>query len=302
MSWATTPETFAPQGGDAVLVVGARQTRAELVRARREGLLPVELPILGPAMRGHLAVAIENAIEQALQERGSIPPGVERLGDLDASLSDQLYRARLVGASGRAISLGALDGLANLAGALDAEDSAVLRWWMGETAERPVRLLVLETDRYLGVYGPPVPLQGLLRSNREPQHLAAVEPPGPAEEGADPSDEVRAEPIAIPPNKPEVDHDLCQLAEVMASLFKWTPALPEPSPEPPGDPTSEPAEGSPPADPAEASPRAPGGHGDGASGASRAGRRCSRDARNDRDASPGARSFTPMPRRSGQAG
>ena len=247
MSWATTPETSAPPGGDAVLVVGAHQSRSELARANREGWLPVELPNLGPAMRGHLAVAIENAIEQALEGRGSVPPGVTASGDLDASLSDQLYRARLVGASGLAISLGALDGLANLAGALDAEDSAVLRWWIGETAERPVRLLLLETDRYLGVYGPPVPLQGLLRPTRD-SRPPEVPTEGSAETDADASARAPGESIALPASKPEVDHDLCQLAEVMASLFKWTPVAPESCPAQGGAPTSEPADDSPPAD------------------------------------------------------
>jgi hypothetical protein len=243
MSWATTPETSVSQGGSEVLVIGMDQIRSEMARAERAGLLAVELPILGPAMRGHLAVAIESAIEQALQERGSIPPGVAASGDLDASLSDQLYRARLVGATGLAISLGALDGLANLAGALDAEDSAVLRWWIRETAERPVRLLLHENDRYLGVYGPPVPLQGLLGTptgvpTRGAESARRADKDPSATRGIN----LTPEPANNRPARPEVDTDLCQLAEVMASLFKWTPAAPDTKHDATGPSAPEPGE------------------------------------------------------------
>ena len=101
-------------------------------------LVPVEPP--RPALRGRLALLIESAVEEQLESRGAPPPGVGASSDLDASLSDQLYRARLVGSSGLAISLYTLEGIANLAGAIDAEDSAVLRWWLAATRERPVHL------------------------------------------------------------------------------------------------------------------------------------------------------------------
>jgi hypothetical protein len=77
-------------------------------------------------------------------------------------LSDQLYRARLVELRGLALGLPPLDGIATLAGTLDAEDSAVLRWWLRATAERPVHVYLDERNRYLGVYGRPVPLHELL--------------------------------------------------------------------------------------------------------------------------------------------
>jgi len=136
--------------------------------------------------RGRLREVIEAAIEAALEERGAAPPGLGASSDLDASLSDQLFRARHIGANGLAIHLGSLAALTNLAGALDAEDSAVLRWWIAATEERPVVLLICESNRHLGAYGPPIPVERLLPSKptasgtarrSEPQHSKPVEAP-----------------------------------------------------------------------------------------------------------------------------
>jgi hypothetical protein len=140
-------------------------TRAEQEAAIvSASLLLVPLPSPGPALRGRIALYIEGAIEDALERRGAAPPGVGASSDLDASLSDQLYRARQVGALGLGLSLYSLEGIANLASALDAEDSAVLRWWLAATEERPVRVLLDARDRGLSVYGPPVALRSLIES------------------------------------------------------------------------------------------------------------------------------------------
>ena len=50
----------------------------------------------------------------------------------------------------------------SLAGALDAEDSAVLRWWIAAATERPVVLLLDERNRRIGAYGPPVRLERII--------------------------------------------------------------------------------------------------------------------------------------------
>jgi hypothetical protein len=228
MSCATTAEAFPSPGGDEVLLVSTHAVRSELARAETEGLLPIEVPYLGPEMRGRLALAIESAIDEALQERSSRAPGVAAASDLDGSLSDQLYRARLLGATGLAIALGPLEGLANLAGTLDAEDSAVLRWWMSETAERPIRLLVQESDRYLGVYGPPVPLQALVRTARASRSGGDLEPQVRLPALLTAADALtQADPEA--PDTPdeshaarEEHHDPRRLADVMPSVLDWT--------------------------------------------------------------------------------
>lgn len=128
-------------------------------------LLPVVVHALGPAERGRLGLCIETAIEAELERRGAPPPGVGASSDLDGSLSDQLFRARLVGHLGLGIAVHTLEGITNLAGALDAEDSAVLRWWAAATDERPVRLELATQNRWIGVYGPPIPLYRAIESD-----------------------------------------------------------------------------------------------------------------------------------------
>lgn len=140
--------------------------RAEKVRhrelAEQQGLLGIDLPAPGPANRSRLGTFIEAAIEEALARRGASPPGIGAASDLNASLSDQLYRARLIGARGLALVFPSLEGITNLAGTLDAEDSAVLRWWLAATSERAVCLYLDVCDRHLGIYGPPIPLHRCL--------------------------------------------------------------------------------------------------------------------------------------------
>jgi hypothetical protein len=118
--------------------------------------------------RGGLRQAIDHAIERALEVRGARAPGIGDLADLDQSLSDQLYRARLVGSGGLVVHVPSLAPAANLAAALDAEDSAVLRWWIAAVTERPVVLLLHEANRSIGVYGPPTRLDLMVKSQSPP--------------------------------------------------------------------------------------------------------------------------------------
>jgi hypothetical protein len=169
----------APSNGPADALTGQIRlvdpaARAELEAAAvAEGMLLVALPSPSPAQRGRLALQIESAIEDALERHGAAPPGVGASSDLDASLSDQLYRARQVGADGIVISIYSLNGIANLATALDAEDSAVLRWWLAAAGERPVRLLLDDIDRDLSIYGPPLALHRLIGPVSAPEPVIA---------------------------------------------------------------------------------------------------------------------------------
>jgi len=130
--------------------------------AETDGLLPVIVQPPRAADRGKLALVIEEAVETALERRGACAPGFGAAADLEASLSDQLYRARLIEARGLWVFLGSLEGIANLGGALDAEDSAVLRWWTEAPRTQPVRLSLDESNRSIQVYGPPLPLAALV--------------------------------------------------------------------------------------------------------------------------------------------
>ncbi|HEY3668217.1 MAG TPA: hypothetical protein VGL19_19575 [Polyangiaceae bacterium] len=175
MSFAEIPAEADGFGTGEVSLVGPEVLRELLRAADDDGYLSVVLSPPGPGQRGELALVISEAIDGALEQRGACPPGIGAASDLGASLSDQLYRARLVELRGLALSVPTLEGIANLAGALDAEDSAVLRWWMAATRERPVRFYIDARNRYAGIYDRPTPLQDLL--DRRPRH---TQPPAPA--------------------------------------------------------------------------------------------------------------------------
>lgn len=162
----TDTETSPSPRGEALFTSPTDQVRLASA-LESAGLVQATVDAPEPSARGRLREVIEAAIESALEERGAAPPGLGASSDLDASLSDQLFRARHIGANGLAIHLGSLVGMTNLAGALDAEDSAVLRWWIAATAERPVVLLLCESNRHLGAYGPPIPLERLLPSKQK---------------------------------------------------------------------------------------------------------------------------------------
>jgi hypothetical protein len=174
MSFAAIPAEVDGFGTGEVGLVGPEVLRELLRSADDDGYLSVVLTPPGPGQRGELALVISEAIDGALEQRGACPPGIGAATDLGASLSDQLYRARLVELRGLALSVPTLEGITNLAGALDAEDSAVLRWWMAATRERPVRFYIDARNRYAGVYDRPTPLQDLLE--QRPRRTQAPPP------------------------------------------------------------------------------------------------------------------------------
>ncbi len=257
MNWAEPrdPESEA-QAGATHLADPALRTKL-LSEAQAQGFLVAEFRSPGPALRGRLALLIEGAIEEALERRGASPPGVGASSDLEASLNDQLYRARLIGARGLALGIPSLEGLTNLAGALDSEDSAVLRWWLVTASERPIRLILDAADRYLGVYGPPSALEVLLRSGYEslfsPTADASVPSPAPEVTASAAAMELSAPPPAVaanapsphkpfiafaedPPVEPDTDDVMARGASLLAglplaSLFERE-AEPEPVPVP----------------------------------------------------------------------
>ena len=173
MSFAEIPEEVTGFGSGEVSLVGPEVLRELLRAAEDDGYLSVVLSPPGPGQRGELALVISEAIDSALDQRGACPPGIGAAADLGASLSDQLYRARLIELRGLALAVPTLEGIANLAGALDAEDSAVLRWWMACTRERPVRFYIDARNRYAGVYDRPTALQDLLERRPRPSQAPA---------------------------------------------------------------------------------------------------------------------------------
>jgi hypothetical protein len=154
------------------------ELREELLRASEaEGWLSVRVLMPGPRGRGRLGVVLEESIEKSLELRGACPPGIAACADSDASLSDQLYRARLLGAPGLALGIEQLESIANHAGALDAEDSAVLRWWVMTARERPLRIYFDLHDETLGIYTAPTHLRSLIRDAEELDLRPSTPPP-----------------------------------------------------------------------------------------------------------------------------
>lgn len=149
-----------------VLVVEPSHLRALGTAAAMEGYLWIPLEPPRPSHRGKLALHIEECIESALQARGAPPPGVGASADLDASLGDQLYRARLVEMRGVALGVPDLGGIANLGGVLDAEDSAALRWWAAAARDRPVRVVLSSENHAYRIYPSPVAFGALLEAQR----------------------------------------------------------------------------------------------------------------------------------------
>lgn len=150
-----------PAGG--VTMTDEKSIDGLLEAAASQGFLAIELPAPGPGARASLSLHIEEAIEVSLCRRGAAAPGVGASVDLDASLSDQLYRARLIEFKGIAISVPTLEGITNLGGTLDAEDSQTLKWWFEATRERPILIFVDQTNLRHSVYPSPVPFSRLLK-------------------------------------------------------------------------------------------------------------------------------------------
>ncbi len=137
-------------------------SREEAVRLRgaleSARLLFVALPEVGPGSRGRLSEVIDDAIEQALRDRGGAMPGIGASSDRDAALSDQLYRIRKIGRVGLAIDVGPLGALVDACGALDPDDAAALRFLAESTRDRPMVLLLDTRNTEVRAYGPPQPL------------------------------------------------------------------------------------------------------------------------------------------------
>lgn len=243
-------------GERRVLVVEPDGFRALGTAAAMEGYLWIPLEPPRPAQRGKLALYIEESIETALQARGAPPPGVGASADLDASLGDQLYRARLVEMRGVALGIPNLGGIANLGGVLDAEDSAALRWWAAAALDRPVRVVLSAENYAYRIYPSPVAFSTLLDgssgsfvdapSPRAPsaetaQSVAAMElsdlPPAVAE--PDPEEPLRwgadielpelDQALGLEPAEPVTATDPVEPAESVPATQPEEPAVPEAS-------------------------------------------------------------------------
>lgn len=192
------------------------------------GAMVVSIPLVTASVRGALAELIDESVEQELTTRGAPAPGLPALSlaSEEARLSDQLYRARTVGASGIAIALGSLAAIA--APALAPEDSQTLRMLARAASQAPLAVLIDDADVALAAYAEPVPLaqlvavEPILERTTNETVVAAREP--------DPIPSLPPEAIALPeqmelpvnPSEPEeaVEDDLvtAEPADVVAEV------------------------------------------------------------------------------------
>ncbi len=128
----------------------------------RRRFLVVRVASIGPSARGRLRDIVDEAVERELTAHGASAPGLGSTSDRDAALSDQLFRARRVGMRGLCLSLGTLRAAVSPRGAIEAEDSDTLRFFLQAAGERPLVVLLDASDLALGAYGDPLPLRTLL--------------------------------------------------------------------------------------------------------------------------------------------
>ncbi len=127
--------------------------------------------------RGRLMEKIEARIETELAARGASAPGMGSDDAMDTLLSDQLFRARKLGHRGLCVSIVGLERLAASVGGLDAIDARALRFYATASRERPVALLLRDSDRALVAFVSPISLVDLLEmGDRSPEPPRAVAP------------------------------------------------------------------------------------------------------------------------------
>ena len=165
-----------------------------------EHALVVRVEAVGASARGRLADVIEEAIERELDARGAAPPGIGSASDADAALSDQLFRARRVRATGIVLALGPMRAALSPLGAIEPEDGATLRFWALASLDRPVWLFLDAADAATGAYGEPIPLASVLGEARAARGAEEAADADDSQDGGD-ADE---EPPALEPTPTDV--------------------------------------------------------------------------------------------------
>jgi hypothetical protein len=119
-----------------------------------------------PRDRGHLADAIDAAIEETLSSHDRSGSGMfacdAQRSFADVRLSEHLFRCHRLGYRTLALSLGSVSAAATPMGAMESTDSAILRFYAQATRTRPITLLMSAADRTLGAYADPIPLESVL--------------------------------------------------------------------------------------------------------------------------------------------
>lgn len=153
------------------------------------------------SFRGRLRRLLDDAIESALATRGALPPAVALDATAEATMADQLSRARALGARGLVIVPPPLELGVDESGMLGAEDSAAFGAWLALSAEAKVALLLEEPDRDVKLLAP-CTLAALLGDAAAMVDRRPTEPPAPAMPSA-PEPEPERTSEATPTSAPE---------------------------------------------------------------------------------------------------
>jgi len=131
-----------------VILAGAETHIAWTAELLGEGLVVVTVAPPAAWVRGALAEHIDELVERELAARGAPSPYLTAWSampdDAGARFADQLFRARTVGASGLAIVLGSLVGIATPS--LTPEDSDALAFLAAASTSTPLVLVLDDTD------------------------------------------------------------------------------------------------------------------------------------------------------------
>jgi hypothetical protein len=146
---------------------------AEAAAAGERVIVRLEAP--GPDQRTRLLDFVLAAVEAELESRGAAPRGWVPQEPAESILGDQLYRSRLLGASGLALRFSALSGIANARGELDAEDSRSLRRLFALAEREPIQLFVPSHSMDLAVTGAPQRLGEWLSEGSRAGRVASIE-------------------------------------------------------------------------------------------------------------------------------
>jgi hypothetical protein len=140
----------------------------------------VQLGSPGAEHRDTLDRFVVRGIEARLVQLGAAPPGWHDEDGLESIASDQLYRARLLGHSGLALSFASLSALADGNGHLGADDSSTLRRLVTLAEREPLQLYLPKLCAELHVIGDPEPLSTWLPPSLQPGRVASIEYDDPA--------------------------------------------------------------------------------------------------------------------------
>lgn len=129
----------------------------------------------GPEHRTRLADFVSESIEAELERLGASAPSCRREDALADKLSDQLYRARLLGNGGLGLRFSSLDGLSDESGQLGLEDSHALRTLFQVAQRDRLQLYLPEAASALRVIGAPEPLCDWLSAGSRAGRVASIE-------------------------------------------------------------------------------------------------------------------------------